>query len=121
MLARFVASFDAWQREHAAGGLPVAVLKKFGEDRASNLAAPVSYYTFLSLFPLLLALMSILGFVLAGDRSLQDDVVDATLGRIPVIGAQLRVQVYPLPGSVIGLVVGLVRELLVGLPVSIAL
>ena len=40
------------------------MFKKFGEDRASNLAALVAYYAFFSLFPLLLAFVSILGFVL---------------------------------------------------------
>ena len=97
---------DAWQRRHALGGLPVAVVKKFGEDRASGLAAMVAYYAFFALFPLLLALVSILGFVLDGDPSLQDDVVDTALGRIPVIGVQLRDEIHPLRGSGIALAIG---------------
>jgi membrane protein len=121
MVARLIAWVDVWQRGHALGGLPVAVVKKFGEDRASNLAALVAYYAFFSLFPLLLALVSVLGFVLDGDPSLQDDVVDTALGRIPVIGMQLRDDVHPLTGSGIALAVGVVGALWAGLRVTGAL
>jgi membrane protein len=119
-MARIVAPLDAWQRRHAFAGFPVAVLKKFSEDNASNLSALIAYYAFFSLFPLLLAFVSILGFVLEDNPSLRDDVVDTALGRIPVIGAQLRDQVHPLTGSGIGLVVGLVGALWASLGVTLA-
>jgi membrane protein len=118
---RIVASVDAWQRRHALGGFPIAVLKKFGEDRASNLAALSAYYAFFSLFPLLLAFVSILGFVLEGNPSLREDVVDTVLGRIPVIGAQLRGEIEPLTGSGIALAIGLAGALWAGLGVMVAL
>jgi membrane protein len=120
-VASVIASADAWQRAHALGGLPVAVIKKFREDRASRLAALVAYYAFFSLFPLLLALTSILGFVLEGNPSLQDDVLDTVLGRIPVIGVQLRDQVHPLEGSGVALALGLAGALWAGLGVTVAL
>jgi membrane protein len=118
---RIVAPVDAWQRRHALGGFPIAVLKKFGEDRASNLAALSAYYAFFSLFPLLLAFVSILGFVLEGNPSLREDVVDTALGRIPVIGAQLRGEIEPLTGSGIALAIGLAGALWAGLGVMLAL
>lgn len=120
MVPRVVARADAWQREHALGGFPVAVLKKFGEDRASRLAALVAYYAFFSLFPLLLALVSVLGFVLEGNPALQQEVVDTALGRIPIIGAQLSSEVEPLTGSGIALVVGVAGALWAGLGVTVA-
>jgi YihY family inner membrane protein len=119
-MARLVARVDAWQRRHALGGFPIGVVKKFGEDDGLNLAALIAYYAFVSLFPLLLAFVSILGFVLEGNPSLRDEVVDTTLGRIPVIGAQLHDQVHPLTGSGIGLVVGLVGALWASLGVTLA-
>ena len=76
MLARIISAVDGWQRRHAPAGFPLAVLKKFGEDRAANLAALIAYYAFFSLFPLLLAFVSILGFVLEDNPSLRADVVD---------------------------------------------
>jgi membrane protein len=121
MSSRVVAAADAWQRRHALGGFPVAVLKKFGEDRASSLAAMIAYYAFFSLFPLLLALVSILGFVLDGNPELRQDVVDTALARIPVIGAELRSDVQPLTGSGIALAVGLAGALWAGLGVTLAL
>jgi membrane protein len=121
VVKRIVASVDAWQRRHALLGFPLAVVKKFGEDRASNLAALSAYYAFFSLFPLLLAFVSILGFVLEDNPSLREDVVDTALGRIPVIGAQLRGEIEPLTGSGIALAIGLAGALWAGLGVTVAL
>jgi uncharacterized BrkB/YihY/UPF0761 family membrane protein len=121
VLTRIVTSLDGWQRRHWLGGFPLAVLKKFGEDRASNLAALIAYYAFFSLFPLLLAFVSILGFVLDGNPSLRADVVDTALARIPVVGAELRGDVQPLSGSGTALVVGLAGALWAGLGVTLAL
>ena len=120
-MTRVLASADAWQRRHPLGGFPLAVLKKFGEDRASSLAALVAYYAFFSLFPLLLAFVSILGFVLDDNPELRRDVVDSALARIPVIGAELRGDVQPLTGSGIALAVGLAGALWAGLGVTLAL
>jgi membrane protein len=118
---RVLARIDGWQRRHAFGAFPVAVLKKFGEDRASSLAALSAYYAFFSLFPLLLAFVSVLGFVLEGDPALRDDVIDTALARIPVIGAELRDDVRPLTGSGVALAIGLAGALWAGLGVAVAL
>ena len=45
-------------------GFPLAVVYKFFEDQGPYLAALITFYGFLSLFPLLLLLASLLGFVL---------------------------------------------------------
>jgi membrane protein len=120
-LEAVLGSFDRWQRHHTAAAFPVAVVRKFLDDRASNLAALIAYYAFFSLFPLLLALASVLGFVLQDNPSLQDDVLDSALARIPVIGAQLRDDLEPLAGSEIALAVGLAGALWAGLGVTVAL
>jgi uncharacterized BrkB/YihY/UPF0761 family membrane protein len=99
------ASIDAWQRRHALGGFPFALLKKFGDDRGSSLAALIAYYAFFSVFPLLLALVSVLGFVLEDDPALREDVVDTAVARIPVLGEELADQVQPLTGSGVALAV----------------
>src|SRR3954447_1124068 len=120
-MARLVARVDAWQRRHALGGFPIGVVKKFGEDDGLNLAALIAYYAFVSLFPLLLAFVSILGFVLDDDPSLRADVVNTVLARIPVLGAELRDDVQPLTRSGIALAVGLVGAVWAGLGVTVAL
>lgn len=43
--------------------------KKYGDDRGGYLAALVTYYGFLSIFPLLLAAFTVIAYVLSGDRS----------------------------------------------------
>jgi membrane protein len=119
--SRIVDAVDGWQRRHTAGGVPIAVAKKFGEDRAASLAALIAFYAFFSIFPLLLAFVSVLGFVLDDNPSLRDDIVDSTLARIPVIGSQIGDQVQPLTGSAVALAVGLAGALWAGLGVTLAL
>ena len=60
-------AFDRAQRKHPVLAVPVAVVKKFGDDQGGGLAALVAYYSFFSLFPLLLVFVTVLGFVLQGN------------------------------------------------------
>jgi membrane protein len=120
-MAALLTSLDAWQRRHAAAAFPLAVVRKFLDDRASNLAALVTYYAFFSVFPLVLVFVSVLGYVLEGDPSLQQDLVDSAVGRIPVLGTQLQTGVQPLEGSAVALAVGLATALWAGLGVMLAL
>jgi membrane protein len=85
-----VSRVDAFQRRHPAIGFPLAVAYKFFDDQGVYLAALITYYGFLSLFPLLLLLASVLGFVLDDDPDLRDKILDSTLTQFPVIGEQLR-------------------------------
>jgi YihY family inner membrane protein len=121
VIGRARARLDAWQRRHAVAAVSVAVVRKFLDDRATNLAALIAYYGFFSLFPLLLVLVSVLGFVLDGNPELRADVVDSTLARIPVIGPQLDDELEPLTGSTPALVLGLIGALWAGLGVTVAL
>ena len=99
----------------------VGVLKKFGEDRASSQAALLAYYAFFSMFPLLLVLVSVLGFVLEDDTAAQDEVIDTALARIPVIGQQLADDVGSITGSGVALAIGVAGALWAGLGVTLAL
>jgi YihY family inner membrane protein len=96
-------------------------VRKFLDDRASTLAALIAYYAFFSLFPLLLALVSILGFVLQDDPALQAEVLDSALARIPVVGDELKDEIEPLTGSEVALAIGLAGALWAGLGVTVAM
>ena len=96
---------DAYQRRHPVAGFGIGVIYKFGEDQGPYLAALITYYGFLSLFPLLLLLASVLGFVLEGHPELQQQVLDSTLSQFPVIGDQLA-DPQGLEGSIGAIVVG---------------
>lgn len=115
-LLRPVRAFDRVQQRHPSLAIPMAVMKKFGDDQAGSLAALVAYYAFFSLFPLLLVLVTILGFVLQGDPSAQQSIKHSVLGQFPIIGA--RIQVNALHGQTTALVIGLVTSLLAGIGVT---
>jgi YihY family inner membrane protein len=115
ILQRVLGRVDMFQRRHRWLALPIGVFKKFGDDNGGQLAALISYYGFFSLFPLMLALVSILGFVLSGNPHLQHQIVDSTVAQIPVIGDQLRASTGKLPGSGIGLAIGVLALLWAGL------
>ncbi len=113
---RPVRAFDGFQQRHKVLAVPMAVVRKFGNDQAGNLAALLSYYGFFSLFPLLLVFTTILGFVLHGDASLQKSVENSVLGKFPIIGTQLKG--HSLTGSLVGLIVGLATSLWAGLGIT---
>ncbi|MEP6527320.1 MAG: YihY/virulence factor BrkB family protein [Nocardioidaceae bacterium] len=80
---------DRFQQRRPWAGFPIAVAYKYADDQGNYLAALMTYYGFLSLFPLLLLLSSVLGFALQGDPGLQQRILDSALGQFPVIGDQL--------------------------------
>lgn len=106
---------DRLQQRHAPLALGFGVLKKFGDDQGGQLAALMAYYAFVSLFPLLLVFVTILGFVLQGDPSLRDRIEKGTLGQFPLISSQLE---RTLSGSGAALGIGTVLTLLGGLAVT---
>jgi inner membrane protein YhjD len=113
---RPVHAFDRVQQRHPLLAVPVAVIKKFGDDQGGSLAALVAYYSFFSLFPLLLVFVTVLGYVLQGNASLQTSVEKSVLEQLPVIGKQIHVNT--LEGSTTALVIGLATAVWAGLGVT---
>jgi membrane protein len=112
---------DRWQRERRAAAFVVAVARKYGEDGTALHAARLSYYAFFSIFPLLLAFVSVLGYVLDGNPELRQDILDSAFADVPVIGTFVRNDVEAIAGSGIALLVGIGVALWAGLGVTIAL
>ena len=112
---RLVDRFDAFQRRHGWVGLPIAVGYKVFDDRAIYLAALITYYGFVSMFPLLLLFFSAVGFVLHGDPSLQHRLAGSALRNFPIVGPQLRHNVSGFKGSGAALAVGIAGSLYGGL------
>lgn len=81
---------DRWQRRRPWLAYPVAVVYKYVDDQGNFLAALITYYGFLSLFPLLLLLASGLGFVFQRQPRVQDWILDSALNQFPVIGTELQ-------------------------------
>lgn len=118
--SRLVAAVDGYQQEHRWLGIPLAVVYKFGEDQGTYLAALITYYGFVSLFPLLLLLVTILSYVLQGNPGLQQAVLNSALRDFPIIGQQIGENVHSLHGTVTGLVVGVLGGIYGGLGVTVA-
>jgi uncharacterized BrkB/YihY/UPF0761 family membrane protein len=116
-LQRPLGAFDRVQQRRRWLAIPVAVLKKFGEDQAGGMAARLAYYAFFSLLALLLVFAAILGYVLQGDESAQRSVEDSVLGNFPVLGEH---RIGHLPGHGLALVLGLLASLWAGLGVTVA-
>jgi len=112
-----VRNIDRLQQRQRWLAFPVGVVKKFGEDDAGSLAALVAYYGFFSIFPLLLAVTSVLGFVLRGNEELQRRIVDSTVAELPVVGRQISENVGSLRGSAVAIVIGIAAAIWAGLGV----
>lgn len=108
--------FDGYQQKRKWLALPVAVIKKFGDDQGGNLASLVAWYGFFSLFPLLLVFATILGYVLAGDPGTRASVEHSVQSQFPAIGSSLPLKA--ISGSVFALVVGVLTSLWAGLGVT---
>ncbi|MGY2127448.1 YihY/virulence factor BrkB family protein [Blastococcus sp. SYSU DS0617] len=101
---------DRLQRRHPAAGFPIAVVYKYVDDTGPFLSALITYYAFVSLFPLLLLSSTILGTVLDGNPELQERLIDSALSQLPVVGEQLG-EPQGLSGGTWGVVIGILGAL----------
>jgi YihY family inner membrane protein len=109
-------AFDRFQQRHRRLSFLVAVIKKFSDDQAGQLAALISYYAFVSLFPLLLVFVTVLGFILQNDPAERERILNGALGQIPLIRDQLKL--HSLKGSPSALAIGVVGSLLAGMGIT---
>jgi uncharacterized BrkB/YihY/UPF0761 family membrane protein len=103
----WLAGADEWQRSHQPAAVTYGVLKKFGDDNANQFVVGLGWYGFVAIYPLLLVVVTVFGFV--GAASLGRHLV-ATLHEFPVVGTQFNPErgSSSLHGSAVGLVVGLI-------------
>ena len=79
LVSRVYAWADCVQQRHGVLGFPYAVIKKYGDDDGGREAALITYYGFLSIFPLLLLGVAILSRVLAANPDLRQQLISATV------------------------------------------
>ncbi|HEX4218328.1 MAG TPA: YhjD/YihY/BrkB family envelope integrity protein [Acidimicrobiales bacterium] len=106
-LDRLIDGVDQWQQHNRVAATAYAVIKKFGDDQANNLVVGLGWYGFTSIYPLLLVVVTIFGFI--GAASLGNGIV-STLQHFPIIGSAFHPATPSnrLHGNVIGLIIGLV-------------
>jgi uncharacterized BrkB/YihY/UPF0761 family membrane protein len=106
LVRKTIGALDDRQRRHRWAGVPYAVSKKFGDDSANLLVVALAWYGFTAIFPLLLVVVTLFGFI--GQQSLGDGVIN-TLHEFPVVGSSFNpANRSALHGSTLGLVVGLI-------------
>lgn len=107
-------ALDRAQQRHPQLGFVVAVVKKFADDGAGQLAALISYYAFFALFPLLLVMVGALGLALQGDVGLQRRILNSSFAQFPIVGDELHRNVGHLPGGGVAIAIGVAGSLLAG-------
>ena len=105
-LRKVIGAVDRWQRRVPWAGVPYAVMKKFGDDNANLAVVALAWYGFTAIFPLLLVVVTLFGFI--GAESIGNGIIK-TLHEFPVIGTSFKpASPDALHGSTLGLVVGLI-------------
>ena len=103
---------DGVQRRHGVLGFPYAVVKKYGDDDGGREAALITYYGFLSIFPLLLLGVAILSRVLTANPELQQRLINEIVP--PVLQSTVEQSVTTLPTSTVPFIAGLIGLLFSG-------
>jgi membrane protein len=107
-----IAWADRLQRRHGMLGFPYAVVKKYGDDEGGREAALITYYGFLSIFPLLLLGVAVLSRVLAENPELRDRLVTAIVPK--ALRSTVEHSVTTLPMSTVPFIAGLIGLLFSG-------
>ncbi|HLI41615.1 MAG TPA: YihY/virulence factor BrkB family protein [Streptosporangiaceae bacterium] len=106
---RAVRRVDGFQQRHTPAAFAFGIAKKYGDDNGGVLTSNLAYSAFVSLFPLLLVLATILGIVASVNPTFRADALNAVAGQVPLIGHELTGNVHQLRrSSIIGLIVGLI-------------
>lgn len=101
------AKADRLQQKHHFFAFPFAVIKKYGDDQAGQQAALLTYYGFLSLFPLLLVATSIADLLAQHNEHLRMRLLSDTTSYFPVVGEQLQQNIHGSQETGIALIIGL--------------
>ena len=105
---RVIRRVDTAQQRHRASAFVFGVIKKYGDDNGGVLAGNLTHSAFVSVFPLLLILVTVLVQVAASSHALRAEVLSAVSNQFPAIGKTLVGQIKAMHrSSVISLVVGL--------------
>ena len=107
-IRKVVRRIDTFQQRHVWLAFPFAVIKKYGDDAAPHYGAVITYYTFLSLFPLLFALTAGLHLLFRNNTHLQADVLADVNHYFPLLGSELQTNIKSVGRTGLTLVGGII-------------
>lgn len=93
-IQKLIKAIDRLQQRYRLPAFVYAVIKKYGEDQAGYQSALLTYYGFLSLFPLLLVLTTLTSSLTGSHPELQQSIVKIISSYIPSLGDQLARSVH---------------------------
>jgi membrane protein len=106
-MEKYLKKFDRYQQTTRFLGFIVAVIKKYSEDETSRQGALLTYYLFLSLFPLLLVLTTIADHLVGRGSNLSQTIINGVTNYFPLLGSQLSGHVHSLHRNGVPLIFGL--------------
>lgn len=110
-IPQIIDRIDQFQQRHPVVGLPYAIIKKSGDDDGGYQAALITYYGFLSIFPLLLVVLTIIQIIFHNNIEVRHEVSQSIGHFLPGIGSALESNVHSMGRSGIGLAIGLLLTL----------
>jgi YihY family inner membrane protein len=111
LLQNTVNKIDAFQQRHHFSAFTYAVVKKYSEDGAGYKAALLTYYGFLSLFPLLMLLTTLTDRIVGNHPHLEKTLIAGITDYFPLLGNQLAAHIHSLHSSGFALIIGLLFTL----------
>jgi membrane protein len=110
-LQRIIRLADKIQQKYAVFGFPYAVVKKYRDDSGGYQAALLTYYGFLSIFPLLLVGFTALRLLFHHYPAVQQQVASGISHFFPLLGQDLQSNIGRTGKNGIGLAVSVVITL----------
>jgi YihY family inner membrane protein len=110
-LNKIIERIDHFQQTHRILSIVFAIIRKYGDDNAGYLASLITYYGFLSIFPLLLAATSIISIASNYHLPYAANITAALANNFPLIGQELQRNVHGLRSSGLSLVIGIALAL----------
>jgi len=106
-IQKFLNWLNRYQQNHRLTAFVIAVIKKYDDDKGGKQAALLTYYSFLSLFPLLLVLTTLTDTLIGKNAHFKVTIIKGLTNYFPLLGNQLTTQVHRLhtygPALIIGL------------------
>jgi YihY family inner membrane protein len=107
-LTKLTQDIDAFQRRHTITGFVYAIIKKYSQDNCGYQSAVITYYGFLSLFPLLVVLTSLVKLLLKNNSSLREKIINNTVHYFPIVGNQLQNSIHSPKETGFALIISLI-------------
>ena len=110
-IEKFIGTLDAFQQRHPWLAFPFGIIKKYGDDQGGYQAALITYYGFVSLFPLLIVATSTIQLLTQNNHHLREVFLTNATSYFPVIGHSLTESINTPSKSGAALLIGLLITL----------